>query len=80
MRAIFFFFKTNKRYINMQIANENYTILQPKTTPFFLKKSINIDHILLLSLQVINLALPAIPWSPLAGKNYHSYLAYMTYG
>ena len=65
--------------IELQIANEKYTILQPKSAPLYLKKSINIDHIFLLSLQVINLALPAIPWSLLAGKNCHSYLAYMTY-
>ena len=31
-------------------------------------------------LTIINFVLPAIPWFPLAGKNYHSYLAYMIYG
>lgn len=47
--------------LGVQIANEKYTMLQPKSAPLYLKKSINIDHIFLLSLQVINLVLPAIP-------------------
>jgi len=65
---------------SLQIANEKYTILQPKSAPLYLKKINKYRPYFPPFLKVINFALPAIPWSLLAGRNYHSYLAYMTYG
>ncbi len=66
--------------VSVQIANEKYTILQPKSAPLYLKKINKYRPCFPPFLTIINLALPAIPWSLLVGKSYHSYLAYMTYG